>query len=143
VAAFRKCFAGLLSALVLTGCVAQPEFDLPVQWTGGSGYFGTWDRGLEMSILLREDSTAALENIPGGQWVQTDEGICWDDTQERYTGEATWRMYSNRGVELLFEDSDVIIWADPGKFGSYSWSGLKMVNCAGDNDWLFDNWIHN
>ena len=113
-----------VSALLLTGCAVpspgHPDFDLPVQWSGS-----------DMSILLRADGTAALEGVPGGQWKQTEEGICWDVTDERFTGEATWSVYSPRGVELYFEDSDVIIWAYPGKFGSWGWGELKMVTCGG------------
>lgn len=110
-------------ALLLAGCgavpkPAHPDFDLPVQW------------GTETSILLRADGTAALEDVPHGQWVQTGEGICWDATGETFTGEATWSVYSPQGVELFFEDSDVIVWAAPGKFGSWGWNELKMVTCG-------------
>jgi hypothetical protein len=113
-----------VSALLLTGCgtipsPGHPDFDLPVQWSGS-----------DMSILLRADGTAALEGVPGGQWKQTEEGICWDVTDERFTGEATWRVYSPRGVELSFKDSDAILWADP-EVVSWTWSQVGMGACSG------------
>ena len=113
------------SALLLAGCAvvpspAHPDFDLPAQWSG-----------LDMSILLRADGTAALEGVPGGQWEQTDDGICSDAADETFTGEATWSVFSQRGVELFFEDSDVIVWANPGKFASWGWNELTMVTCGG------------
>ena len=113
------------TALLLAGCAvvpspAHPDFDLPVQWSGS-----------DMSILLRADGTAALAGVPGGKSVHTEEGICWDATDDTFTGEATWSVFSQRGVELFFEDSDVIIWADPGKFASWGWDELTMVTCGG------------
>jgi len=115
---------GAASTLLLAGCAVpspgHPDFDLPVQWSGS-----------DMSILLRADGTAALEGVPGGQWEETDDGICWDATDETFTGEATWSVYSQQGVELFFEDSDVIIWAYPGKLASWGWDELKTVTCDG------------
>ncbi|MDH6180040.1 hypothetical protein M2152_000222 [Microbacteriaceae bacterium SG_E_30_P1] len=119
--------AGILVAMcvaLLVGCRAlpnpgHPDFDIPVQWTGN-----------DMSILLRADGTAALEGVPGGEWEWVGDQICWEATDETFTGEATWSVYSERGVELVFGDSDVIIWADPGRFGSWSWSELKMMTCG-------------
>lgn len=119
---------------LLAGCAmalaAPPDFKVPVKWEGGRGDFGAPE--YDMSLTLRSDGVAELEQVPGGQWVQTDDGICWDDTDELYTGEGTWRVFNARGVEVSFDDSNVIFWAWPGKFGTYGWRELKMIACGAE-----------
>lgn len=106
-------------------------------WSGG---LAGWSDPTEpdpnhMSLMLRADGVAELVNVPGGQWRRTESGICWDDTDERYTGEASWQDFSERGVEVSFGDSNVIFWALPGRFGTFGWRELKMVNCDTDKVW--------
>lgn len=117
----------------LSGCLPQPshpEFDLPVGWSGENG------TGIEYEspvfLLLHDDGSARLTNVPSGNWRQTPTGICWATDGKRYSGEATWRVWSERGVEVTFGESEVIFWAYPGKFGSFGWVDLKMVTCDGD-----------
>ncbi|WP_344050703.1 hypothetical protein [Microbacterium lacus] len=88
-----------------------------------------------MSLLLLPDGKATLVNVPGGQWTRTDSGICWNETDEVYSGDATWTFFAEQGIEVKFEDSEVIFWAWPGKFGSYDWSELRMFSCSGDKEW--------
>lgn len=89
----------------------------------------------EMSLTILPEGVAELSNVPEGQWVQTDSGICWDDTADLYSGQGTWTWFKETGIEVKFEDSAVVFWAWPGKFGSYDWAEFKMGNCRGDYTW--------
>lgn len=88
-----------------------------------------------MSLTISPEGVAELSDVPEGQWVKTDSGICWDDSGSLYTGRGTWTWFGDSGIEVNFGDSAVIFWAWPGKFGSYDWSEFKMVNCRGDRTW--------
>lgn len=122
----------LAGAALLTACAhlppAQPDFQLPVKWSGGRADVDAPE--YNMSLTLRAEGVAELENVPGGQWTQTDEGICWDDTEALYSGQGTWRAFNARGVEVSFEESTIIVWASPDRFGTYDWQELEMLACG-------------
>lgn len=132
----------IVGAALLAGCsllAPPPDFDVPVRWSGGRAD-GPDSTDPRMSLTLRADGIAELVNVPGGQWVQTDDGICWDETEEFYTGEGDWRAFNQQGVEVSFEDSTVIFWARPDKFFNPPvWSELKMVACGEEYKvwWLY------
>ncbi|WP_162239418.1 hypothetical protein [Microbacterium sp. Leaf179] len=107
----------------------------PAAWDGDRIDIDASETEPRMSLMISPGGSAKLTNVPEGQWVRTDSGICWDDTGEVYSGAATWDWFSETGIEVKFEDSVVIFWAWPGKFGSYDWSEFKMVNCRGDRTW--------
>jgi len=135
-AAAIVCLAFL--AVGVTGCAetgAESRPQAPAQWDGGDISRPPEPGDLTMSLAIWPDGSADLVNIPGGQWIRTDDGICWDDTDEVYSGPATWTFFKQRGIEVKFDDSDVIFWAWPGKFGSYDWSEFRIFNCSGDKEW--------
>lgn len=104
-------------------------------WDGGRIDDQSSSSDPHMSLTISPEGVAELSNAPEGQWVQTDSGICWEDTGDLYSGQATWTWFKESGIEVKFEDSAVVFWAWPGKFGSYDWSEFKMVNCRGDRTW--------
>lgn len=131
-------FGLAILALVMTGCSERgPESrpQPPAQWDGGNISPDAPLDDRSMSLRILPDGEAELVNVPAGRWQRTDQGICWDETDEVYSGAATWSFFKDQGIEVAFEDSAVIFWAWPGKFGSYDWSEMKMVSCEGDVTW--------
>lgn len=130
--------AAALLTVGLTACGERGPESRPqpaAMWGGGRIDAESSSSDPEMSLTISPEGVAELSNVPEGHWVKTDSGICWDDTTELYSGDATWTWFGDSGIEVEFEDSAVIFWAWPGKFGSYDWSELKMVNCRGDRTW--------
>lgn len=128
----------LLAVFGLTACGERGPESRPepaTEWQGGRIDRAATATDLRMSVTISPGGTAELMNVPGGRWKRTDSGICWDESEDVYSGAATWSWFSDSGIEVRFEDSAVIFWAWPGKFGSYDWSELKMVNCRGDRTW--------
>ncbi len=130
--------AALLLAIGLVACGAREPESRPqpsAAWDGGRIDEVAIEPEPRMSLTISSGGNAQLANMPEGQWERTDSGICWDDTGGLYSGPATWSWFAESGIEVKFEDSAVIFWAWPGKFGSYDWSAFKMVNCRGDRTW--------
>lgn len=139
----RRRYAVVLSALVLlagglAGCgerTPESRAEAPAAWEGGRIDSDSSPADPRLTVTIFPGGAAAVENAPEGQWVKTESGICVDATDGVYSGPAKWSWFHDTGLQLEYDDSAVIFWAWPGRFGSYDWAELKAVACRGERTW--------
>ena len=136
----QRCRRGVLDALVigaallLAGCVAAPDFEVPIQWGEGrldSGTEAVPER-VDAVVALFADGEAWLSGFPQGVTVEQDDGtLCLDTTTaEGYVGAASWSARSDHRVELTFGESTVNVFDGGGRFGSQDWTEARIVECG-------------
>jgi hypothetical protein len=112
----------------------ESQVDLPAVWNSS---FSRADESAVMAeVTLHPNGGAELVQIPGGDVIDTDEGLCLRDSGERFTGEGTWRLETERTVRVEYDGGSVLLIADNERFASYSWASVSIFSCG--EDWPLD-----
>ena len=122
----------LAAALVLSlsGCSGL-LFTKTVRWSGW--YFYNERKHIEVPIdgmfmMLRPDGTGSAEGIPRGN-QKTADNICIEVTSEdRYTGDLTWKKVNDYRFEITFPGSRYTVTSGPSKFVP-DWAEIRIYTC--------------